>query len=165
MHPWASAAAIGIPSEQASMLYTCMAIAFFFSNNLVCKLSEMKCLDIFDFYQFTTKCMFGHLSAAGTLGELLHSVVTLSLLYGLMDGGRYGLMPLLVLDCVGQKKTDDAWGYVAFCVGLTVAIGLTVIGKSAKRSGKLTRVLHGIAISFFKTADCKLQVADVCRLL
>ena len=74
-------------------------------------------------------------------------------------------MPLLVLDCVGQKnKTDEAWGYVAFCVDLTAAIELTVIGKSAKRSGKLTQVLHGIAISSFKTADYKLQVADVCRL-
>ena len=92
------------------------------------------------------------------------AVVTLSVLYGLMDGGRYGLMPLLVLDCVGQKKTDEAWGYVAFCVGLTVAIGLTVIGESAKRSGRLTRVLHGIAISSFKTTDGKLKVADVCRL-
>ena len=115
MHVWASAAAIGIPSEQASMLYTYMAIAFFVSNHLVCKLSEMKCLDIFDLYQFTTKCMSGHLSAAGTLGELLQSCGdVISVLYGLMDGGRYGLMPLLVLDCVGQKKNRRSLGVRCF---------------------------------------------------
>ena len=89
----------------------------------------MKCLDIFDLYQFTTTCL-GICLLLLPLVKSYQAVVALSVLYGLMDGGRYGLMPLIVLDCVGQKKTDKAWGYVAFCVGLTVAIGPTVIGES-----------------------------------
>ena len=51
------------------------------------------------------------------------------MLYGLMDGGRYGLMPLIVLECVGQKRTDQGWGYVSFCVGLAAAIGPITIGE------------------------------------
>ena len=119
---------LGISSDRASMLYTYMAIAFFFSNHLLCKLSELKCLDIFDLYQFTTTCL-GICLLLLPLAKSYKAVVTLSVLYGLMDGGRYGLMPLIVLECVGEKRTDQAWGYVAFCVGLSAAIGPTVIGE------------------------------------
>ena len=104
---------LGIPSEQASMLYTYMAIAFFFSNHLVCKLSEMKCLDIFDLYQFTTTCL-GISLLLLPLVKSYQAVVTLSVLYGLMDGGRYGLMPLIVLECVGQKKNRRNLGVRCF---------------------------------------------------
>ena len=50
-------------------------------------------------------------------------------MFSLMDGGRYGLMPLIVLTCVEQKSADQAWGYVAFCVGLSSAIGPVIMGK------------------------------------
>ena len=52
------------------------------------------------------------------------------MLYGLMDGGGgYGLIPLIVLECVGQKRIDQAWGYVSFFVGLAAAIGPIIIGE------------------------------------
>ena len=110
------------------MLYTYMAIAFFFSNHLLCKLSQLKCLDIFDLYQCTTTRL-GICLLLLPLAKSYQAVVAFSVLYGLMDGGRYGLMPLIVLECVGQKRTDQAWGYVSFCVGLAAAIGPIIIGE------------------------------------
>ena len=110
------------------MLYTYMAIAFFFSNHFLCKISEFEILNIFDLYQITTTCL-GICLLALPLVTSYKAVVAFAVLYGLMDGGRYGLMPLIVLQCVGQKRTDQAWGYVSFCVGLCTAIGPVVVGK------------------------------------
>ncbi len=121
---------LGIPADRASLLYTYMAIAAFFSNHFFCKLSEIKLkyVDIFDLYQLATTC-FGICLLLLPLARSYKVMVALSVLFGLMDGGRYGLMPLVVLECVGQKRTDQAWGYLSFGVGFASAIGPTFIGK------------------------------------
>ncbi|CAH3194008.1 unnamed protein product, partial [Porites evermanni] len=118
---------LGISTQRASMLYMYMAIAFFFSNHLFCKLSEFKFINIFDLYQFSTTCL-GVCLFLLPLATSYKAVVVLSVMFGLMDGGRYGLMPLMVLTCVGQKSADQAWGFVAFSVGLSSAIGPVIIG-------------------------------------
>ena len=41
-------------------------------------------------------------------------MIALSVMYGLMDDGRYELMPLIVVECVGEKRTDQAWGYLSW---------------------------------------------------
>ena len=56
-------------------------------------------------------------------------MIALSVLYGLMDGGRYGLMPLIVVECVGEKRTRQAWGYLSFSVGLASCVGHMFIGR------------------------------------
>ena len=109
------------------MLYIYMAIAFFFSNHLFCKLSEFKFFNIFDLYQFSTTCL-GVCLLLLPVATSYKAVVVLSVMFGLMDGGRYGLMPLIVLTCVGQKSADQAWGFVAFSVGLSSAIGPVITG-------------------------------------
>ncbi|CAH3149620.1 unnamed protein product [Porites lobata] len=119
---------LGISTERASMLYIYTAIAFFFSNHLFCKLSEFKFLNIFDLYQFSTTCL-GICLLLLPVATSYRAVVVLAVMFGLMDGGRYGLMPLIVLTCVGQKRTNQAWGYVAFSVGLSSAVGPVFIGK------------------------------------
>lgn len=63
-------------------------------------------------------------------------MVAFSMLFGFMDGGRYGLMPLLVLECVGLKRTEEAWGYIAFSVGFTSCIGPVIIGFIADSVGR-----------------------------
>ena len=130
---------LNIPAEQASTLYTYMRIAFFFSNHLLCKLSQLKYLDIFGLYQFTTTCL-GICLLLLPLAKSYQAVVAFSVLYGLMDGARYGLMPLIVLGCVGQRRTDQAWGYVSFCVGLAAAIGPIIIGKGCLLEAYETRL-------------------------
>ena len=107
-----------------------MAIAAFFSNHLFCKLSELKCkfVDIFDLYQLATTC-FGVSLLLLRLVRSFTAVIALSVLYGLMDGGRYGLMPLIVVECVGERRTDQAWGYLSFSVGLASCVGPMLIGQ------------------------------------
>lgn len=121
---------LSIPADRASLLYTYMAIAAFFSHHFFCKLSELKLkyFNIFDLYQLATTC-FGICLLLLPLARSYKTMVALSVLFGLMDGGRYGLMPLVVLKCVGQKRTDQAWGYLSFSVGFASAIGPTFIGK------------------------------------
>ena len=107
-----------------------MAIAAFFSNHLFCKLSELKCkfVNIFDLYQLATTC-FGVSLLFLPFVRSFTAVIALSVLYGLMDGGRYALMPLIVVECVGQKRTDQAWGYLSFSVGLAAFVGPMLIGR------------------------------------
>lgn len=121
---------LGIPSDRASLLYTYMAIAAFFSNHLFCKLSEAKYkfVNIFDLYQLATAC-FGIGLLLLPIARSYKAMIALSVLFGLMDGGRYGLIPLVVLECVGQKRTEQAWGYLSFSVGLTSCMGPTLIGR------------------------------------
>ena len=110
------------------MLYIYTAIAFFFSNHLFCKLSEFKFFNIFDLYQFSTTCL-GICLLLLPVATSYRAVVVLAVMFGVMDGGRYGLMLLIVLTCVGQKRTNQAWGYVAFSVGLSSAVGPVFIGR------------------------------------
>jgi len=121
---------LGIPSDRASLHYTSMAIVAFFSNHMFCKLSELKCkfVNVFDLYQLATTC-FGVGLLLLPLVRSFKAMIALSVLYGLMDGGRYGLMPLVVLECVGQKRTDQAWGYLSFSVGVASCVGPTLIGR------------------------------------
>ncbi|CAH3167446.1 unnamed protein product [Porites evermanni] len=118
---------LGISSERGSMLYTYMAISYFFGNHLFCKLSEFKFINIFDLYQFSTTCL-GVCLFLLPVATSYKAVVVLSVMFGLMDGGRYGLMPLIVLTCVGQKKIDQAWGYLTLFIGLSSVIGPVFIG-------------------------------------
>ena len=106
-----------------------MAIAAFFSNHLFCKLSELKgkVVNIFDLYKLATTC-FGVSLLLLPFVRSFTAVIALSVLYGLMDGGRYGLMPLIVVECVGQR-TDQAWGYLSFSVGLASCVGPMFIGR------------------------------------
>ena len=121
---------LGIPTDRASLLYTYMAIAAFFSNHFFCKLSELKLryVNIFDLYQMATTC-YGFCLLLLPLASSFKAMVALSVLFGFLDAGRYGLMPLAVIECVGQKRTDQAWGYLSLSVGFTSAIGPTFIGK------------------------------------
>ena len=119
---------LGIPRDRASLLYTYMAIASFFSNPFFCKLSQLKFFDIFDLYQLATTC-FGICLLLLPLARSYNAMVAFSVLFGVMDGGRYGLMPLVAIECVGQKRTDTAWGYLVFSVGFASGIGPTFIGE------------------------------------
>ena len=121
---------LGIPSDLASLHYTSMAIAAFFSNHLSCKLSELKrkFVNIFDLYQLATTFFGVSLLLLPLVGSFT-AVIALSVLYGLMDGGRYRLMPLIVVECVGGKRTDQAWGYFSFSVGLASCVGPMFIGR------------------------------------
>ena len=110
------------------MLYTYMAISYFFGNHLFCKLSEFKFINIFDLYQFSTTCL-GVCLLLLPVATSYKAVVVLSVMFGLMDGGRYGLMPLIVLTCVGEKRIDQAWGYLTLFVGLSSVIGPVFIGE------------------------------------
>ena len=90
----------------------------------------MKCkfVNVFDLYKLATTC-FGISLLLLPLVRSFTAVIALSVLYGLMDGGRYGLMPLIVVKCVGQKRTDQAWGYLSFSVGLASCVGRMFIGR------------------------------------
>ncbi|KAJ7358890.1 hypothetical protein OS493_020728 [Desmophyllum pertusum] len=79
--------------------------------------------------------MFGICLLLLPLARSYNAMVAFSVLFGVMDGGRYGLMPLVVIECVGQKRTDTAWGYLVFSVGFASGIGPTFIGFIADSAG------------------------------
>ena len=119
---------LGIPEERVTIVYTYMAIAFFFSIHLFCKLSGTR-FNVFHLYQFSM-AVYGIGLLVLPFAKTFTALVGCYVMLGLMDGGRYGLMSLLVLECVGPNQTDRAWGVLHFCIGVTSALGPTLQGKS-----------------------------------
>ena len=119
---------LGIPEERVTIVYTYMAIALFFSIHLFCKLNGTW-FNGFHLYQFSM-AVYGIGLVVLPFVKSLAAVVACYIVFGLVDGGRYGLMSLLVLECVGPHQTDRAWGIMGFCLGVTSTVGPTLLGKS-----------------------------------
>lgn len=110
------------------MLFTYFAITSFFSRHLICKLGDMRYFNRFHLYQ-------GGLAIAGLcvlclpLARSFNSIMVIFLVCGLMDGCLQGQWTLLVFECVGRHKVNQAVGYVMFFVGFTVVTGPALAGK------------------------------------
>lgn len=61
--------------------------------------------------------------------ETFNSLVVIFVVFGLMDGGALGQFSLLVLNCVGQKKVNQGWGYAMFSVGFGMGLGPPLAGE------------------------------------
>lgn len=107
-----------------------MAITSFISRHLFCKLGDFRFFDRFHLYQggmtFSGLCML-----CLPLARSFSSVVVIFMMFGLMEGSgaHTGQASLLVLECVGKHKVNQAWGYIRLFTGLSVVIGPPLAGK------------------------------------
>ena len=110
------------------MLFTYLATASFFSRHLFCKLGDLRYFNRFHLYQ-------GGVTISGVcvlclpLARSFDSVVTIFIVFGLVEGATAGQLPLLVLECVGEQKVNQAWGYIMVFMGLSIGIGPPMAGK------------------------------------
>ena len=51
------------------------------------------------------------------------------LVFGLMEGAMLGQLTLLVLECVGRPKINQAWGVMQCFIGMSVSIGPPLAGE------------------------------------
>ena len=51
------------------------------------------------------------------------------LVFGLMEGAMLGQLTLLVLECVGRHKINQAWGVMQCFIGMSVSIGPPLAGE------------------------------------
>ena len=56
-------------------------------------------------------------------------MVAFSVVFVLMDVHLKGLMRLVVLECVGRKRTEEDCGFLAISVRFASFIGSVIIGK------------------------------------
>ena len=111
------------------MLFTYFAITSFCSRHLFCKLGDLRYFNRFHLYQ-------GGMTISGLcvlclpLARSFNSIVVIFLVFGLMDGALNGQFSLMVLECVGKHKVNQAWGYIMFVSGFSVGIGPPYAGKS-----------------------------------
>ena len=111
------------------MLFTYFAITSFFSRHLFCKLGDLRYFNRFHLYQ-------GGMTISGLcvlclpLATSFGSIVAIFLTFGLMDGAFNGQFSLMVLECVGKRKVNQAWGYILFFIGFSVGIGPPYAGRS-----------------------------------
>ena len=111
------------------MLFTYFAITSFFSRHLFCKLGDLRYFNRFHLYQ-------GGMTISGLcvlclpLATSFGSIVAIFLTFGLMDGAFNGQFSLMVLECVGKRKVNQAWGYILFFTGFSVGIGPPYAGRS-----------------------------------
>ncbi|KAJ7379465.1 hypothetical protein OS493_015248 [Desmophyllum pertusum] len=66
------------------------------------------------------------------------TIATLFMGFGLMEGAMVGQFPLLVLECVGKHKVNQAWGYIMLFTGVSVGIGPPLAGLMADKLGSYT---------------------------
>jgi len=57
------------------------------------------------------------------------SVVGIFVVYGLMEGAFNGQYSLLVLECCGKHKVNQAWGYLMFFIGVGSGLGSPMAGE------------------------------------
>ena len=57
------------------------------------------------------------------------SLVAIFLVNGLLEGSMFGQWSLMVYDCVGRNKVNQAFGYLTFFIGVASAIGPSLAGK------------------------------------
>lgn len=112
------------------MLYTYMAITSFISRHLFCKLGDFRFFNRFHFYQ-AGMTVSGLCVLCLPSAQSFSSVVAIYMMFGLMEGsGAYtGQASLLVLECVGKHKVNQAWGYIRLFTGVSVVIGPPLAGK------------------------------------
>lgn len=110
------------------MLFTYLATASFFSRHLFCKLGDLRYFNRFHLYQ-------GGVTISGVcvlclpLARSFDSVETIFMVFGLVEGATAGQLPLLVLECVGEQKVNQAWGYIMVFMGLSIGIGPPMAGE------------------------------------
>lgn len=106
------------------MLFTYLAIASFFSRHFFCKLGDFKFFNRFYLYQ-GGMTISGLVIVCLPLARSFGSLVTLFVLYGLM----MGQFSLLVLECVGTHKVNQAWGCLMVVMGVSVGTGPPMAGE------------------------------------
>lgn len=123
---------LDIPSSKSSMLYTYYAIASFFSRHLFCKLGDY----INRLYLYQVGMTICGLSVVCLpLARSFGSVVALFVVNGLFEGSMNGQWSLLLYECVGRNKVDQAMGYFSVCTGVGFAIGPSLAGLMADEFG------------------------------
>ncbi|PFX14175.1 monocarboxylate transporter 10-like [Stylophora pistillata] len=125
---------LNIPEERSFMLYTYLAVASLISRFVFCKLGDFQCVSRFVLYRVSV-VIYGICVLLLPFVETFNSLVVIFVVFGLMDGGAFGQFSLLVLNCVGQRKVNQGWGYAMFSVGFGMGLGPPLAGYMADEFG------------------------------
>ena len=120
---------LNIPRSDVINLYTYLAISQFFSRHLFCYLAKFKAVDRFYLYQAAAAAsgiVFFTVPLATTANHLL----AIFIVTGLLDGGLYGISPILVTDCVDEDRVPAAWGIFVTANTVFSALGPFLAGIS-----------------------------------
>ena len=119
---------LDIPGNKASMLFTYMAITSFISRNAFCKLGDFRYFKRFHLYQGGIT-IYGLCVLCLPLARSFTCLLAIFIALGLMDGALLGQWPLLVFECCGKHKVNQAWGYIIFFTGVSFGIGSPMAGE------------------------------------
>ncbi|XP_078371646.1 monocarboxylate transporter 10-like isoform X1 [Oculina patagonica] len=146
-----------IPGDKASMLYTYLGIASFFSRHLFCKLGDLKYFNRFHLYQ-GAMTINGLCVVCLPFARSFGSVVAVIVVFGLMDGAMMGQFSLLVLKCVSKDKLNQAWGYIMLFIGLSICIGPPMAGLMTDKFGSYT-------VTFYTAGAILIAGASITTLM
>ena len=110
------------------MLFIYLAIASFFSRHIFCTLGDFRCFNRFHLYQ-VAMTISGLCVICLPLAKSFPSIAAIIIVFGLMEGAQMGQLTLLVLECVGNDKVNQAWGYLMPFLGLSIGIGPPLAGE------------------------------------
>ena len=90
-------------------LYIYLAISQFFSRHLFCYIASCKAINRFYLYQVAASaCGIVYLTVP--LATSVNHLLVIFIAIGLLDGGLYGISPLLVTESVDETEVPQAWG-------------------------------------------------------
>ena len=110
------------------MLFTYMALTSFISRIVFCKLGDLRYFNRFHLYQGGVT-IYGLCVLCLPLARSFISVLAIFIVLGLMEGALLGQLSLLVLECCGKHKVNQAWGYIVFFTGVSFGIGSPMAGE------------------------------------
>ena len=105
-----------------------MAIASVVSRNVFCKLGDFKYFKRFHLYQ-AGMTVSGVCVICLPSARSFTSVLAIFIVFGLMEGAYNGQFSLLVLECCGKHKVNQAWGYIPIFTGLSNGLGSPMAGE------------------------------------
>jgi len=114
--------------SKAAMLFTYMAIASVVSRNVFCKLGDFRYFKRFHLYQ-AGMSVSGLSVMCLPLARSFTSVAAIFIVFGLMEGSYNGQYSLLVLECCGKEKVNQAWGYISIFAGVSAGLGPPMAGE------------------------------------
>ena len=110
------------------MLFTYLAIASVLSRNVFCKLGDFRYLNRFHLYQ-AGMTVSGLSVMCLPLARSFTSVAAIFIVFGLMEGAYHGQYSLLVLECCGKQKVNQAMGYISIFSGVSTGLGPPMAGE------------------------------------
>ncbi|XP_031559872.1 monocarboxylate transporter 9-like [Actinia tenebrosa] len=123
---------LSISRDHSAQLYIYFSVVVIFSRNIYCTIGSLSFVNRFYLYQFSAAFAGLSVLLLPFSSSYIHLILFMSCL-GLLDGGIWGLAPLLVIDVAGIENLNFSWGVFNSVVSVASVSGPPLAGFIADK--------------------------------